>query len=107
MRGATTNQLRLPFGLTLGFNNTLYVADYQNSRIQMFAPGSSIGQTVAGLTNGTAVITSNGFSYSSDVIVDSNGNLYVADMGNARVQFWPNGASSGTTVAGGGKYKKL
>jgi len=89
--------------LTLTFNNTLYIADYQNSRIQMFIAGSSIGETVAGFANATQVTTSNGFRYSSDVLVDSNGNLYVADMGNSRIQFWPSGASYGTTIAGSGK----
>jgi hypothetical protein len=32
--------------------------------------------------------------------MDSNNNLYIADSGNQRVQFWSYGASYGTTIAG-------
>ncbi len=101
--GTTSDKLRSPFGLTVNFNNTLYIADYQNSRIQMYLRGAGTGTTVAGFSNGTMVNSLYGFMYASDVVVDSNGNLYVADVGNFRVQFWLNGASSGTTVAGSGK----
>ena len=34
------------------------------------------------------------------VTADANGNVYVADYGNARVQKWAPGATTGTTVAG-------
>ncbi len=101
--GTTSDKLRSPFGLTVNFNNTLYIADYLNSRIQMYLHGAATGTTVAGFSNGTMVNSLYGFMYASDVVVDSNGNLYVADVDNFRVQFWLNGASSGTTVAGSGK----
>ena len=35
------------------------------------------------------------------VFVDASGNIYVADLGNSRIQKWAPGATSGTTVAGG------
>jgi sugar lactone lactonase YvrE len=89
--------------LTFNFNNTLYIADYQNNRIQMYLPGASIGTTVAGFSNGIQVTNSSGFAYPADVVVDSDGNIYVADSYNSRVQFWSNGASYGTTIAGSGK----
>ncbi len=69
----------------------------------MYLRGAGTGTKVAGFSNGTMVTSSYGFMYTSDVVVDSNGNLYVADVDNSRVQFWLNGASSGTTVAGNGK----
>jgi hypothetical protein len=31
--------------------------------------------------------------------IDSNNNLYIADSGNQRVQFWSYGASYGKTIA--------
>lgn len=89
-------------GMSLNFKNTLYIADNQNNRIQMFLVGTSTGTTAAGFANGTAVTTSSGFTYCFDVVVDSDDNLYLADLGNSRIQFWPNGGSYGTTVAGSG-----
>ena len=39
-----------------------------------------------------------------DVEVDSSGNIYVADSDNHRVVLWTVGATSGTVVAGTGRY---
>ena len=33
--------------------------------------------------------------------IDTQGNLYIADTGNHRIQKWEHGGLSGTTVAGG------
>ena len=101
--GNGSDRLHLPIGLALNFNNTLYIADYQNHRIQMYLPGTSTGKTVAGFFNATAGSGSSGLNSCSDVLIDSDGNLYIADMGNNRIQFWSNGASYGATVAGSGK----
>jgi len=69
----------------------------------MYLASASTGTTVAGFSNGTSATSSSGFENPSDVVVDSNGNIYVADLYNSRVQFWSNGASYGITIAGSGK----
>jgi len=43
----------------------------------------------------------NQFNNPNSVVIDSSGNLYVADTSNHRVQKWASGATSGITVAGG------
>ncbi len=57
---------------------------------------------------GTTVAGGNGFGLEanqlngpSGIYVDENGNVYVTDQGNHRVQKWAPGAASGVTVAGG------
>jgi gliding motility-associated-like protein len=35
------------------------------------------------------------------ICIDDNGNIYIPDLGNSRIQKWAPGASSGITVAGG------
>jgi gliding motility-associated-like protein len=57
------------------------------------------GVTVAG-GNGSGM-ASNQFSSPNRLFVDSEGNLYIPDMGNNRVQKWAPGATAGVTVAGG------
>ncbi len=94
------NRLDRPYSLALDSSNTLYIADQQNNRIQKWPMGAVTGTTVAGQSNGISGITSTDLSQPSAVILDSTGNLYVADMGNNRVQFWSNGAPSGSTIAG-------
>lgn len=43
----------------------------------------------------------NQIAFAKDVWVDDDGNVYVLDLDNARVQKWAPGATSGITVAGG------
>ena len=60
------------------------------------APGSGI--TVAG-GNGQGQ-GANQLFLPVGIYIDVHGNLYVADLDNNRIQEWPPGATSGTTVAG-------
>ncbi|MBU1821009.1 MAG: hypothetical protein KKG00_05800, partial [Bacteroidetes bacterium] len=57
------------------------------------------GITVAG-GNGAGG-AANQLSYPSGVFVDLNGNIYIGDAGNSRVQKWAPNATEGITVAGG------
>lgn len=57
------------------------------------------GVTVAG-TTGTAGSAANQLSQPWNLFVDVNKNMSIADAANHRVQFWPAGATSGTTIAG-------
>jgi sugar lactone lactonase YvrE len=64
------------------------------------APSVLLGVTVAGYGNGTIGNDTFGLHSPSSVYVMSNGDLYVADMKNQRVQHYINGSRLGQTVAG-------
>ena len=57
------------------------------------------GETIAG-TTGTFGSVDNQLSQPWNLFVDGNKNMYIADAANHRVQLWPAGATSGTTIAG-------
>jgi hypothetical protein len=101
--GTGANQLTNPFGVTLGSSNTLYIADRGNNRIQKVLMPASSGTTVAGQWNGTTGVALNYLNQPGNVQIDSSDNIYVTEVFNYRVLFWPNGASSGTIIAGNGK----
>jgi len=81
--------LAAAFGLLLGLIVTTGAQAY----------AATSGLTVAG-GNG-AGSAANQLALPLNVAVDADGNVYVADASNDRVQKWAPGASSGVTVAGG------
>ena len=97
--GSDASHLNTPYSVYVDGSNNVYVADYNNNRIQKWAPGASSGTTVAGGAYGTGASQ---FKFPAGVYVDMDGNIYVADAGNNRIQKWAPGASSGVTVAGTG-----
>ena len=62
----------------------MYIADTENNRIQMWAPGAIEGTTIAG-GNGEGS-AANQLSLPRGITLDSSGNLYIADTGNNRIQ---------------------
>ncbi len=57
------------------------------------------GTTVAGGNDNG--VGPNQLSFPTDVFVDNNGNIFISDNGNNRIQKWAPGAREGITVAGG------
>ncbi len=106
--GADPNQLDNPGGVFVDASGNLFVSDNANHRIQKFVydtPSDTYatdGVTVAGgngVGSGTAQLDNPG-----GVFVDADGNLFVADKDNHRIQKFPAGSTSSTagiTVAGG------
>ena len=106
--GAAANQLNKPHGIFVDTSGNLYIADSKNHRIQKWEPGSSQGTTVAG-GNGIGISSHdiNVFDKLNNpqgVFVTDDGNVYVADTGNNRIQKWTPGATSGIRVAGGTEF---
>ncbi|CAF0799245.1 unnamed protein product [Adineta steineri] len=56
--GSSANQLKNPSCLYIDNNNTLYICDHDNNRIQKWIQGATTGTTVAGDSTGTQGSTS-------------------------------------------------
>jgi sugar lactone lactonase YvrE len=103
---ATSATLNQAAGVAVDNSGNLYIADSGNNRIRKVAVGTGVITTMAG--NGAAgssgdggLATSATLSFPNDVVVDSNGNLYIADTGNSRIRKVAAGTGVITTVAGG------
>ncbi|CAF1492804.1 unnamed protein product [Adineta steineri] len=98
--GSNANQLKNPTCLYIDNNNTLYICDHDNNRVQKWIQGATTGVTVAGDSTGTQGSTSTLLKTPIDLTFDENGFMYVVDNGNNRLQRFASGSTSGTTVAG-------
>jgi hypothetical protein len=99
VQGTNSTLLSYTNDVAVDIYSNIYVADSDNQRIQRFAPGSSIGQTVAGVL-GTIGSSSNEFNYPRDIFV-ADSTLFVSDLYNYRIQMYAYNTSTGVTTAGG------
>jgi sugar lactone lactonase YvrE len=104
---ATQAFLNRPFGVALDSAGNLYIGDSRNQRVRL-VDGSGTIHTVAG--NGTCGFSGDGGPGTRAMIcrpeglaLDAKGNLYIADLGNARVRIL-SGAGIIRTFAGTGKF---
>ncbi len=109
--GSTTSSITSPFGVFASADSNVYIADANagipilnptiptfGDRIMKWAPNASVGTLVAGSV-GVYGNSPNDLYYPTGVYVNSNGDIYVADFANSRIQKWLKGATSGVTVA--------
>ncbi len=105
----SANSLNQPGGVSTDASGNLYIADTNNNRVLYFTSGSTTATTVYGqilsfVTNTTdaplGTPSANNLSQPISTTVDSGGNLYVADLGNNRVLFYPSGSTTATRVYG-------
>ena len=104
--GTDNMHLNRPLDLALDYQGTMFIADINNHRIQKYVRGSRNGTTVAGFGNGTSSTSPNGLNVPVHVIVDDEGNLYITNLGNCQILYWPRNALSGVVVGGFGKKKR-
>ena len=98
--GFNNNQLNWPLDVSVdAAGNVFALTSFFPAKIMRWAPGASAGMRVAGGTSTGPGANELG-NDPQDFSVDADGNIYIADGANSRIQKWVSGASSGTTVAG-------
>jgi sugar lactone lactonase YvrE len=84
----TSASFNRPWGLAIGQDDNLYVADYVNSAIRRITPtgvtSTLAGSGYRGLVDGIGGGAS--FTFPAGIAFDNSGTLYVADSGNGRVR---------------------
>jgi uncharacterized protein (TIGR03437 family) len=94
---ANTSELNLPYGIALDSKGNLYIGDQFNHRIREVTGGTIstvAGDGTAGYLGDAAAATSAEIDLPSGVVVDSSGNLYIADTKNYVIR-----KVTGTTIS--------
>lgn len=102
--GSESNQLYSPWGLALTYENTLYIIDRRNHRVQKYSREnfSGNGTTVAGLGNSTPCILQQCLYYPAGIALDEAENMYISEESLHYVVLWKKNASLGQRIAGTG-----
>jgi hypothetical protein len=99
--GPNNTQLSTPYGVYFDMpTNSLLIANTGMHNVVRWVLGASNWTLVAGNVNGLPGSSSTELNTPVAVTVDPMGNVYVADMYNYRIQFFPVNQSSGITIAG-------
>ncbi len=101
---ATAAQLRVPTGVTVDSSGNLYIADSGNHAIRQVTPGGTIttfaGVGYPGYAGDGAAATGAQLNNPTDVTIDSSGNIYIADTGNALIRLVTISTGFISTIAG-------
>jgi hypothetical protein len=99
--GLGTTQLSGPIGIAFDSpSNTLFICNNDANNLLQWVVGNSTWTLFAGSASGTAGSSSTLLCNPTFVRLDSLRNVYVGDRCNDRVQFFPYGQTSATTIAG-------
>ena len=80
-QGKGQGQFTNPYGIAVGPDGSVYVADYNNHRVQVFRSDGSFVRVM-----GSQGTDPGQFSGPTGVCVGANGMVFVTDIGNQRVQ---------------------
>ncbi|MCX6879950.1 MAG: SBBP repeat-containing protein [Verrucomicrobia bacterium] len=107
--GISANSLNQPQAVALDSSSNLYVADSGNNRVLYYTAGSTTATRVYGQDNFTSNAANKGGGISAvslnapaGLVLDGSNNLYVTDMQNNRVLYFPAGTTTATRVYGQG-----
>ncbi|MCC7265032.1 MAG: hypothetical protein IT369_21200, partial [Candidatus Latescibacteria bacterium] len=104
---ATSARLQYPHSVAVDGSGNLYIADQYNNRVRKVVLSTGVITTVAGTGTGEfsgdgGPATSAGLNNPHGVCLDGSGNLYIADVYNARIRKVVLSTGVITTVAGRG-----
>jgi sugar lactone lactonase YvrE len=99
--GTNSSQLSYPYAFYFdSLSNSLLIANAGANNIVRWVLGASNWVIVAGNSGGSSGNTATFLTSPTDVALDPMGNVYVVDMWNQRIQFFPSGQLNGITIAG-------
>jgi uncharacterized protein (TIGR03663 family) len=91
-KGTGNGQFNEPWGIAVGQNGNVYVADTWNHRVQEFDADGKFVRSWGSSPVGQPATAPGQFYGPRAIAIDSQGNVYVTDTGNKRVEkFDPNG----------------
>lgn len=98
--GTGSTQLFGPYSVAFDtVTNSLIIVNYSAHNVVRWVLGATSWTLLAGVT-GTSGSTSTLLSNPLSIVLDPYGNMYVSDTQNHRIQYFPFGQSTGTTIAG-------
>lgn len=102
--GSGPGQFSEPWGIAVGPDGTVYVADTWNHRVQLFTPTGDYISAFGSFANvqHDAQDQPGTFWGPRDIAVDAQGNVYVTDTGNKRIQKFTADGQFLQTFGGGG-----
>ena len=90
--GCELGQLNQPWGLTIDAEGALYIADWGNDRVQKVAPDGEPLVRFGSQYEDEGIDDGGSLKRPADVAVDSEGDVYICDWGNRRVNiYYPDG----------------
>ncbi len=110
--GVSADSLANANDIALDHNNNLYIADPTNHRVLYYTAGSTTASRIYGQNNnpntaldnntlGTpTTVSTTSLSDPEGMALDSSGNLYIADVADNRVLYYPSGSTTATRVYG-------
>jgi sugar lactone lactonase YvrE len=99
--GNSTTTLDFPYGLVYeSVTKSLIIPNYSTNNIVRWVLGATNRAYVAGDVMGNPGSNSTFLNSPVGMTMDPMGNIYVADSGNNRIQFFMAGQSTATTIAG-------
>jgi hypothetical protein len=98
-----------PFGTAIDKDGNLFIADFSDHRVRKVDPSGVIttvgGNGVAGFAGDGGPATEGSFKAMHDLVLDGDGNLYIADSSNRRVRRIDARTGILSTVAGDGEKR--
>lgn len=98
-----------PFGTAIDKHGNLFIADYSEHRVRKVDPRGTIttvgGNGKAGFAGDGGSATEGSFNAMHDLVLDDDGNLFIADSSNRRVRRIDARTGILTTVAGDGEKR--
>ncbi len=104
--GVSATSLDTPEGVAADGNGGLFVADTSNNRVLHYPPGSTTADAVYGQPGFASQqghlggVSARSLYRPSEIAVDGDGGLYVADTSNNRVLHFPKGSAIADVVYG-------